>query len=310
MVGSTSHPLTQRIVDLRDECNRKALELDKSDAVFRDVFMPVPQYTCHEAGFLRNLSWLYVLYQEAGRVNLDFLLGKFSAYDLDLRLGKQHLRAVNHLRTSLQHSLNILDQRDRDLQNSSIDWFKSVVGVPAPSSTKHWASCLDALLGEAVVFMQRIVTCIEHIGNDEFRQKIIEEWNGRCLSYHPPERFDRLISVVAADLGMSLIDPVTVRRRYFDQWTKRLALNRHGFDFATEARKLIEGVLLNDPRLPISGEDVMKEFDLPPGVEVGNRLQRAREIYQSDRCDAPRLLHLLRLEYESADTSPISVAHH
>ena len=66
--------LIRRIGSVIEDINDLAAGLNKDEEVFRAVAMEPLRYSCAEAGFLRAVSWLYVLYYEAGKVNVRFLL--------------------------------------------------------------------------------------------------------------------------------------------------------------------------------------------------------------------------------------------
>lgn len=52
---------------LKNTINQDALQLGKNNLVFKELHTTPVNFTCHEAGFLRMISWLYMLYYESGR---------------------------------------------------------------------------------------------------------------------------------------------------------------------------------------------------------------------------------------------------
>ena len=113
-----------------------------------------------------------------------------------------------------------------------------------------------------------------------------------------PHEFDSLISIIAADMGHDGLDPVRLRLRFYDGWSRQLDLLSGDFEFEVEARKLIEHTLLSETTavLPLTGKDVMEEFGIAPGPEVGRMLQRASAIYMSTPCSRKDLIEKLRTE--------------
>jgi hypothetical protein len=83
---------------------------------------------------------------------------------------------------------------------------------------------------------------------------------------------------------------------YYDKWIQDLDLLEANHHFETEARKLIEYVLMTEatPVLPITGRDIMEEFAVAPGPEVGQLLKHARTIYECEPCSRSELLSRLR----------------
>jgi hypothetical protein len=71
---------------------------------------------------------------------------------------------------------------------------------------------------------------------------------------------------------------------------------QEGYDFETEARRLIELAILmmREGALPITGRDIMGEFHIPPGPRVGALLEVARGIHNLHPCSRDELIELLR----------------
>ena len=86
--------------------------------------------------------------------------------------------------------------------------------------------------------------------------------------------------------------------RFYTEWVKELELLQGNYDFEVEARKLIEHVLLQKmiPVLPITGQDIINEFNVVPGPIVGQLLEKARNIYNNEPCSRDELLEKLRRE--------------
>ena len=75
------------------------------------------------------------------------------------------------------------------------------------------------------------------------------------------------------------------RNAHVGKWEKHLKSLQKGYDFKTEARKLIEKslteVVADLP--PFTATDIMREFGLKPGKDVGFRLQKAHEIFNANK---------------------------
>jgi hypothetical protein len=82
---------------------------------------------------------------------------------------------------------------------------------------------------------------------------------------------------------------------------KQLELLQGNYDFEVEAQRLIEHTLLYEmiPVLPITGHDIMKEFNVVPGPIVGQLLEKARNLYNTEPCSRDELLEKLRLEIDT-----------
>jgi len=86
---------------------------------------------------------------------------------------------------------------------------------------------------------------------------------------------------VAKDMGRENIDAIRLRNRFYYKWREELRLLHGTYDFKVEARKLIEHVLLIEttPVLPLTGRDIMNEFNVPRGKLVGELLKKANTYY-------------------------------
>jgi hypothetical protein len=170
--------LMYQILRLKEEIDDVASKLNEINGVFGAISLGIPKFTPSELGFLRTVSWLWVLYYEAGKVNVNFLTERFSAYNLDSdeKLAK-HLRIVQQLRTLLQHDLNPQESRN-------------------------------------LVIFSGLRTCIRSIEQDDSQKQILNEWGFIRKRYHPPHEFDNLISKVAADMGRENLDAVRLRKRF------------------------------------------------------------------------------------------------
>jgi hypothetical protein len=125
---STSDPasLMYQILRLRESIDRMASRLNGGEKVFREISLEMPKFVPAELGLLRTVSWFYVLYYEAGKVNVEFLREKFSTYNIDPRDDlSTHLRNTQHLRTFFQHNLypdriNYFQEKDNYLISLSV----------------------------------------------------------------------------------------------------------------------------------------------------------------------------------------------
>lgn len=296
-----SESLMYQILRLKEEIDDVASRLNEINGVFGATTLRITNFVPSELGFLRTVSWLYAMYYEVGKVNVNFLTERFSAYNLDSdeKLAK-HLRIVQQLRTLLQHDLNPQESRNLVIQEACEQWLKNRCGTPIPGDDHQWKICLTSLLNETIDFFSVLRSCIRSIEQDESRNQILSEWDFRIKRYHPPHEFDNMISKVPADMGRENLDAVRLRKRFYTEWVKELELLQGNYDFEVEARKLIEHVLLykTTPVLSITGHDIITEFNVMPGPEVGQLLEKARNLYNNEPCSRDELLEKLRREID------------
>jgi hypothetical protein len=297
---STPSPeqLMYRIVGKAEETNARALALlDDGPGFFEAVSQHMPKFVPAELGFLRLVSWLYVLFWEAGKISVPFVMKRFEAYsvDADGRI-RAHPINVQELRTYTQHNLNNEEAHDKLTMGNCHTWFSSQCGTAVPDSEDEWSRCVLALLQESIEFLEALLNVLRFIERDESKDVICKEWKFRRNRYHPPHQFEALVSSIASDMGHEYIDSERLVRRNYDKWTQSLRAFSSEYVFEVEARKLIENAILADlmTSMPITGEDVIREFNLEPGKLVGRLLGDARELYQRAPCSRTELIDQLR----------------
>ena len=294
---STPDGLLDDLLQNTAEVNRVAARLNNTDyGVFAPSSLDRPRLHPAELGFIRVSSWLYVQYFEVGKVGVEFLASRFAAYGVDADARSvDHHRLVGKMRTFLQHNLNSLRQRDREIQITCETWLESHCSASLPVTEQEWALCLVAILEEATRFQSTLLLTVRSIEEDESVEQICKDWDFRLSRYHPPHEFDAVVSEVAFDMGRAHLDVERFRARHFDEWTRGLRLLEPEYDFRNEARKLIEQSLIagSAPVLPITGKDIMAEFALTPGPEIGELLKEARRIFDDGPCSREELLRQL-----------------
>ena len=246
-----------------------------------------------EISFLRLVSWSYVLIFEAGRISIPFLLRSVSAYEHQ----RESIELIRALRTWSFHNLGLDSGRDRQLSRLVHRWFIGACRRSPPAEDTNWNDCFDqlcCLVGEVVDQCQQAVAIVLSSADDG--KVVIEDLQNRIDRFWPPHKFDPLVGDVAIRLGVR-IDVVKFRKRRLGAWRSFL-FNIPEDDDPTEAiTRLMERDLLEyeDGILPVSGRDVMAQFGLPPGPEVGAMLRRARELFGAGVREKDELL--ARLEY-------------
>ena len=175
-------------------------------------------------------------------------------------------------------------------------WFSAQCDTAVPDSESEWNRCVIGLLSESLKFLETILNLLRLIEKDESRAVICSDWRFRRDRYHSPHEFETLVPKVATDMGHDSIDAPRLIRRNYDRWTQCLRAFSSEYDFETEARKLIENAILTDLMnlMPITGQDVIRAFNLEPGALVGRLLGEARNLYQQAPCTREQLLERLK----------------
>jgi hypothetical protein len=153
-------------------------------------------------------------------------------------------------------------------------------------------------LREANSFIDCLDDCVRSLEADLDNKSQLEIWQRRLDRDHRPHDFDKIIRDVANDIGRGELDCVTFRSRYIDRWRREIGMLADGYDFQREARRLIEASLVRETmeRPPITGDELMKEFNLGPGPRVGQILSLAHSLYRQSPGTKEQLLVQLREE--------------
>ncbi len=279
---------------LKNTINQDALQLGKNNLVFKELHTTPVNFTCHEAGFLRMISWLYMLYYESGRGEIDFVIEKFGLYNIDKNnILLNHYRDIRILRTTFQHNFDPAVSRNASFKVTTDAWFLRAINSIAPSNTEHWEKSLNNIIDEAKFFLTNLHKVIKFIETDEFKETLIEDWNKRSSRSFQAHDFDSIIQVVIQEFGMLHFDALKFRKQNLEMWTQDIKGLTGNFNFNIEARKLIERDILTKPVLPITGSDIIELFDIQPGLRVKEIMEIARKIYLSKPCDREELIKKL-----------------
>ncbi len=243
--------------------------------VFERVSLRQPELgSTPELAFMRSISWLYVLYFEAGRTSVKHLLR--SRVHL-----KEHSDLVHALRTWSQHNLDTTSARAADIERRCTDWFLLECGTRVPRDDLHWRGLCQSLLSAAKHFLEDLFEGIALIEADPACDGLIEDWQRSLSRDWPAHKYHELIGSAASDGGFSAIDPVKFYNRYGDILRDRLQLVDDDCDYELEIRRLVEIKLVSESEqaLPCTGQDIMQHFGIGPGPDVGRLLSEAKRLH-------------------------------
>lgn len=261
--------------------------------------IPAPDYSVAELQFLKIVSWLYMHYYENGAVSIRFLLEKCEELGVEgFSDAVSHFKIVHSLRTELQHLLDYTSEYP--MHNGR--WYARCCNVSIPRSDEQWEQCNKTLLAEAKIFFEVIHNCLSRIDRSSLKENFLAEWRLKLDRYIPPHKIDCEILRIANDMGCESVDALKVRRVNLDKWKKELSLLSFDADIMMELRSMIEHTLITDvfQRLPITGHDIIREFEISPGPQVKDLLEMATHKYQEKRMSKKNLLDWLKGKVESA----------
>jgi hypothetical protein len=297
------------LIKEREEVDRLTESLlGRPFKAFGPISHPVPNLRPAEVGFLRSIAYLYATYQEVGRVSVGYLSRVLSAYGLDPS-GRvaSHVAHVEKLRTYLQHNLNPANVGDLGTIRTCEDWLSAQCGSRVPATEEQWLLALCALINEALTTATVFNRAIRAIEADESRDEMLSQWRFEFERFHGPEEFDRVISAAASDMGYPYLDVVRFRKRFYDRWQDKLRALHTGYDFQSEARRLVEQSLIADAAvgLPLTGADILATFGVSPGPIVRVGLEMAFSRFQQSPCGREELIQYLREAGYPGDGGPV-----
>ncbi len=296
------HEALQRFVNIIDELHSSAVRLTGHPyPVFGRIALRQPDVARNpELAFIQLVSWLYVHYVEAGQPGLNFLKRQAESVASGTTTPWSHIETVRHLRTSLQHNLELSKERDVEIERHCGDWFRDACEYVQPRTDDEWHKCNHQILLDAAELLEASLTTVRHIEGSEFRDTILTQWRRELDRHHDPAEFDNIVEIVCTDLGHEAINVVAFRNRHLAAWRKRIEQLHDGFEFEYEARRLVEDALLSEwPKLlPITGTDIIKELGIPAGRDVRHALEIARGFFQSGIFDRTELLEKVRVKMD------------
>lgn len=262
---------------------RLALQAYVGPNALKEVSVSPPIGNDDEASFLRLTSWSYVLFFEAGRVSIPFLLklpNRNGSADRNLLYIRESVRS---LRTFSFHNLG-LSENDARLSRRARDWHHKRCGTVFPKQSQEWRSCFESLCSEV---SQVVTHCNGVVDNvlasqtdghgaiDELKRRLDRNW--------PAHSFDKLVKDVLVRLDQEL-HVSAFRNQHLSKWRDHLECLPEGVNIETEIVRFIERDVLNhfDNKLPIDGRDIIK-LGISKGRPVGDALRKARELYMLDR---------------------------
>jgi len=288
----------------RNLLNKDANSLSRGKInAFEDITIKTPDLRIPIHGFYTCISWLYVTYYESGSLTIKFLSERAIAYGLDdNNTIEQHRKVVHNFRTILQHNINRGNREDIAKEHNCYRWLKQKLSQKHdtekywPVNEDGWKEILTQLLEEAYSLFDICHQALVNIQNDEFTDDIINIWITRSSINFSKVEWENVLSNVAKDLGLEYLRLSEYTNKHLQKWNKQIATLKDGFDFDFEARRIIELSIINDDKLPlpITGDDIITEFNISPGPRVREYLKKAQEIFLKSPCDKTRLLEKLK----------------
>jgi hypothetical protein len=267
--------------------------------IFFDKISLSVSFGSSEAGFLRLVSFLYVLiYEGNGKVNFDFVAEKFEHYGYQAATPQEFKIVCHCLRTVLQHNLNPDGDKDSKKMNLYNEWMMSTTGKEDGLTESDWILCVARLLDDANKILKsihHIISCIN--SESEFRDLILRDWVSKFSAYYPIFRYHEIAADVLKNFGLATLDHQKICNKYYKSWISELQ-SHSNFDFSSIAKRQVErDILVEFERnflCPLDGDDIIKVFQVAPGLRVKGLLIEAHKSYKSNPCDREELISRMR----------------
>jgi hypothetical protein len=247
----------------------------------REIVIRPPVGDNDEASFLRLVGWAYVLFYEAARVTL--------LYILRLPLGGATSREALHtrdvvaeLRTWLVHNLGFERDHDLAIRQRASQWCNECCGSNTPTNL------LDLIEHCKALFSQVSASA-------EDREAFLLGLRSRLERTFEAHQFDAIITETAAILGET-VNAKAFREPRMVSWQTFMSSLPKDADVYSEITRRIESELLAhvQSRLPVSGKDLIEELGIAPGPALRRALEQARLLFEAGTRDRTQLLERLR----------------
>lgn len=280
---------------LCEEINSLTEKLTSSRIIFFSEISLKVKFNHPELCFSTLVSWLYVLYQEAARRNLDFITKKFQPYRISISSNAGESKKLIHaFRTVLQHQMDFVNsQSDLAKKNLCDHWYYTLIQKNEPTTAEDWTICVNELLNSAHEYIKAILVCLKMISRNEHREIVIEEWVNLSLRDYSSYDFENVLVKVLNRLGLAnIFDTNVLAKKHHSSWKKELDVLPDDFIFEEHATRIIERFIIKKEILPINGNDIIA-LGVAPGPRVLELLAKARDIFYNEPCSKEMLLKKL-----------------
>ncbi len=274
-----------RIMELVSSINLATTRISGGRIVFfREISIDI-EFNTFEGCFKDMINWLYALYFEVSKPNLDYMVDKIRANHIALSDQAMETKKLIHaIRTVRSHNLDLSKSDDRNKRNYCEEWFKAKIGRSTPVDEGSWRICLSALLDQVLSFLGGIEQGIAiSEGNDEF-DVALSDWIKKVERSYLPHDFEVVLASVLKNFGIDIfLDTNKIAKREFQVWAKQLDSLQDGFDFHTEASRIVTKFVQKEGYCPVDQKDLI-DIGCTPGFHLKEILQQVcAEFYRQPR---------------------------
>lgn len=284
------------LLALQTTINEVTTSISKGKIVFFNKISVNVSFNNNELVFNNLVSWLYVMYFEFSRKNIDFISKKITPYNIFISENALNSKRIIHaFRTILQHQMDYENsESDKTKKNLCETWCFSLIQKKEPTNPNEWLKCSYSIVESAYEFLLCLYNCLISISQNEHVDIVFNEWIQLFSRNFSKNEFEIILKKVLNNIGLlSFFDSHIITIKYFDIWRKDLEVLHDGFDFEIHAYKIIERTILKKEILPIDGNDIIS-LGVKPGRRVFELLIKGREIFYDCPCNKNELLDKLK----------------
>lgn len=240
----------------------------------------------HSAGACFNelINWSYALFIEVCGPNIKFfeermkINGKMGDYLTVPKL-------VHTIRTTTSHNLDWTKPADLSKKNFTEEWYNQTINKPQPNSDQDYDICSEAILNLVLEYLNALRDCITmEVDNEFFEEVLLKEWQRRNDRHFSNYEFECVLVEVLGQYEIDIyLDATKITKREIDKWRLQIKDLKDGFEFNTEAARIITRYILEQKYSPVDQKDL-----LDSGAEKGKELMNLHNIITKEFYNNPR----------------------
>ncbi len=249
-----------RIKQLIVEINSLTTGLTANEVVFFGEITIHVGYGSEDGCFKDIVNWLYALFIEVCGPNVKFFEEKFALYGLNLPLEALNIpKDIHTIRTVSSHNLDYGNIENKKKKNYYENWFDKIIKKPQAEFNEDYGLCLLYLLDNVIAYLEILKLCIDAVGRDEhFNDIIVIEWKRRNDRSYGIYDFEVVLLKRLDQFGIgAFLDANKIAKREIDKWRGELKLLKDGFDFTTEAGRIIDKYIVEKKYCPVDPKDLL-----------------------------------------------------
>ena len=242
----------KRIDDKIKSINQLTLELSDNHFLFFELPPPpikIESLETAELGFIKMVTWLYVLYVEISNNKINHKFWQKYIYKKPLGEGIDNYEHIVHdLRTYFQHKLEGY-QKETRIRTTCTTFFNQILSHPYPKK-EEWQKPFNDLLDRSELHLQNIYATLQNLlGEKNTDEMFVEDKLKLWKQQHQRPQltthdFREVFYDICQNLGLSFDPKVFCHKNRYDSFIQ----NIRTLDIQTEVRAYLIGELLKDDK--------------------------------------------------------------